>query len=40
MRLFRKVINRRQIPIELKGMNCIVNYSDIGCEDVNWIKVA
>jgi len=34
-RLFRKVINHRQIPIELKGIYCILNYSDIGCEDVN-----
>jgi len=38
-RLFRKVTNHRQIPIELKGMNYMVNCSDIGCEDVNWIKV-
>jgi hypothetical protein len=38
-RLFRKVINHRHIPIELKRMNCIVNYSDSGCEDVYLIKV-
>jgi hypothetical protein len=38
--LSRKVIRHRQRPMELKGMHCVMVYSDIGCEDVNWIKVA
>jgi hypothetical protein len=37
--LFKKVI-KHQRPIELIGMHCIKIYSDIGCEDVMWIKVA